>query len=147
VTATTALRPAPTGFGNRTLRARARGNQSVRRAPVRARNASQSSAGDGRERTMDDVARRWSATRTDGGTAREVLLDDGRGRGGRYPCAWLRNNCQCPDCAAAPSGFRKLVIRDFPFRCAPVRLQVSASRSGGYAWCSIGVVFGTLARF
>ncbi|XP_068256059.1 gamma-butyrobetaine dioxygenase [Nyctibius grandis] len=30
----------------------------------------------------------------------------------RYPCVWLRDNCQCPHCFLRSAGARKLVIKD-----------------------------------
>ncbi|KAF0749383.1 gamma-butyrobetaine dioxygenase-like [Aphis craccivora] len=70
--------------------------------------------------------RRWSATDTFGDDRRhEIQLDDGCGGRSRYPHIWLRNNCQCPSCTSAESGFRKQVIRDFRFSSAPTRLQVN----------------------
>lgn len=79
----------------------------------------------------DDGRPRWSAaTVSTSGGNNEIRLDDGRGGGGgggRYPHVWLRNNCQCPSCASDESGFRKQVIRDFPFRSAPAELQVSTA--------------------
>lgn len=85
------------------------------------------------DRDQTVVGRRWTATavvRSSGaGRLREIRLDDGAGAGGSYPHVWLRNNCPCPSCASRDSGFRKQVIRDFPFRSAPVDFRVSRGDS------------------
>ncbi|VVC38057.1 Domain of unknown function DUF971,TauD/TfdA-like domain [Cinara cedri] len=80
-----------------------------------------------------DGGKRWSATvvRSSNGRPDEIRLDDGGG-GGRYPFVWLRNNCQCPGCTSAESGFRKQVIRDLRFRSAPVDFEITSDSNTLY---------------
>ncbi|XP_050530564.1 gamma-butyrobetaine dioxygenase-like [Daktulosphaira vitifoliae] len=47
-----------------------------------------------------------------------------------YPLVWLKNNCQCPECASNTSGARKLVIRDLKFHSTPVDYRVSSNNEG-----------------
>lgn len=73
---------------------------------------------------------RWSATAvvrsSSDGHPRQIRLDDGAGGAASiFPHVWLRNNCPCPSCTSHESGFRKQVIRDFPFHSVPVDFKVS----------------------
>uniref|UniRef100_A0A2S2R6B3 Gamma-butyrobetaine dioxygenase n=1 Tax=Sipha flava TaxID=143950 RepID=A0A2S2R6B3_9HEMI len=74
---------------------------------------------------MDGSRPRWTAVAvTPSAGGEEIRLDDGCGGGGRYPYAWLRNNCRCSSCASGETGFRKQVIRDFQFRPVPDRFEI-----------------------
>ncbi|XP_050438288.1 gamma-butyrobetaine dioxygenase-like [Adelges cooleyi] len=42
-----------------------------------------------------------------------------------YPLVWMKNNCQCPDCASQVSGARKQVIREFNFHSVPTDYRIS----------------------
>ncbi len=42
-----------------------------------------------------------------------------------FPCAWLRDNCQCPECFHPVSRARHLLLRDVPPDVRPERAEVS----------------------